>query len=420
MLKPDENERLCRVGPGTPMGALLRRYWLPALLAEEVPEPDGAPVRVRLLGEDLIAFRDTDGHVGLVEAFCPHRRAPMFFGRNEESGLRCVYHGWKFDRTGACVDMPSEPPDSLFKTKVTICAYPTWEGAGIVWAYLGPPALKPAPPDFEACRAPATHRYATKVLQENNFMHALEGGVDSVHTTFLHCDDMHEPGNVRNRPCEDEIELTPYGFAGASINALEGGMTFTRTHHFIMPIHSIRGVTRDRFGAKREVPAISSQMFVPIDDATCWVYSYQYSYTPEVPLGPEFRETAVRIIGRFASELLPGYRLAHNKRNDYMIDRTLQKTTSYSGMHGMTVQDMALQEGMGAICDRSMEHLAHSDRVIIALRRLLFEGIAAVERGEAPRAIDPADYRSVRAVDTFVPANERWQEYLKGELVARF
>src|ERR1700684_4389184 len=132
MLKPADNERITRVGPGTPMGNLQRRYWIPCALSEELPERDGAPVRVRLLGEDLVAFRDTDGKIGLVDAFCPHRRAPMFFGRNEECGLRCVYHGWKFDRDGNCVDMPSEPPDSLFKTKVRIGAYPTHERGGMV------------------------------------------------------------------------------------------------------------------------------------------------------------------------------------------------------------------------------------------------------------------------------------------------
>ncbi|HUK34814.1 MAG TPA: Rieske 2Fe-2S domain-containing protein [Vicinamibacterales bacterium] len=402
------------------MGELLRRYWMPALLSEEVPERDGPPVRVRLLGEDLIAFRGTDGHVGLVDAFCPHRRAPMFFGRNEECGLRCVYHGWKFDRTGTCVDMPSEPPDSLFKTKVTITAYPTCESAGIVWAYLGPPAQKPAEPDFEVCRVPATHRYTTKVLQEDNFMQALEGGVDSVHTTFLHRDDIHEQGNVRTKPCEDDIDFTDYGFAGASINPLDDGRTFTRAHQFVMPIHSIRGVTTDRFGVRRPVPAIAAQLFVPIDDYTCWMYSYQYSYLPEIPFGPEYRDPSVWMIGRFPTPKLPGYRLAQNMRNDYQIDRKLQKTTSYSGIYSMTVQDVALQEGMGPICDRSKEHLAHSDRVIIALRRLLFEGMDAVARGEAPRALDPAVYRTLRATDTFVPAGKRWQDYLKDELVARF
>src|ERR1700739_4309476 len=152
MLTREDNERLVRVGRGTPAGELFRRYWQPAALSHELPERDGAPIRVRLLGEDLIAFRDTDGRIGLVSAFCPHRRAPMFFGRNEECGLRCVYHGWKFDVSGACVDMPSEPPDSLFKTKVTIEAYPTWEGGGMIWAYLGPAGLRPAPPDHELVR----------------------------------------------------------------------------------------------------------------------------------------------------------------------------------------------------------------------------------------------------------------------------
>src|SRR5689334_15073084 len=153
MLTAAENERITRVGPGTPMGEVFRRYWMPAALSHELPEADGAPIRVRLLDEDLIAFRDTAGKVGLVDAFCPHRRAPMFFGRNEECGLRCVYHGWKFDRDGTCVDMPSEPPDSLFKTKVRIESYPVWEGGGYLWAYLGPPAQQPPPPDFELVRA---------------------------------------------------------------------------------------------------------------------------------------------------------------------------------------------------------------------------------------------------------------------------
>jgi phthalate 4,5-dioxygenase oxygenase subunit len=147
MLNPEENRRLTGVGPGTPMGVLLRRYWQPACLSSELPEPDGAPVRVRLLCEDLIAFRDSDGHVGLVDAYCPHRRASLFFGRNEECGLRCVYHGWKFDRSGACVDMPSEPAGTALQAKVKLLAYPTSERGGVVWAYLGPKELMPPAPD---------------------------------------------------------------------------------------------------------------------------------------------------------------------------------------------------------------------------------------------------------------------------------
>src|ERR1019366_5051471 len=185
-MTPQENERLTRVMPGSPMGNLMRRYWQPAALSEELPEPDGAPVRVRLLGEDLIAFRDSNGGVGLVDAFCPHRRAPMFFGRNEAGGLRCVYHGWKFDAAGTCVDMPSEPPDSLFKTKVTIKAYPTFEAGDVIWTYMGPPAEMPERPDYEWMRAPRTHRILSKTYEAANYLQGLEGGLDTAHSSFAH------------------------------------------------------------------------------------------------------------------------------------------------------------------------------------------------------------------------------------------
>src|SRR5581483_4366198 len=160
MLSARDNELITRVGPGTPMGNLLRLYWIPFLFSREL-QADGSPERVLLLGEGLIAFRDSSGQVALIQHNCPHRGASLFFGRNEASGLRCVYHGWKFDRSGACVDMPSEPPDSLFKTKVRIGAYPTHEAGGVIWTYMGPPALEPPPPVFEYLRAPETHRYVS-------------------------------------------------------------------------------------------------------------------------------------------------------------------------------------------------------------------------------------------------------------------
>src|SRR5690242_5081965 len=168
MLTPEENRRLTRVGPGTPMGALLRRYWQPACLSSELPERDGAPLRVRLLCEDLIAFRDSEGHVGLVDAYCPHRRAPLFFGRNEECGLRCVYHGWKFDRSGACVDMPSEPPESDFASKVRARAYPCVERNGVVWAYMGERPTPPPLPDLEPNMLAPGECVVQKVLRQCN------------------------------------------------------------------------------------------------------------------------------------------------------------------------------------------------------------------------------------------------------------
>src|SRR5919202_6261410 len=175
MLSIEENELLTRVGPGTPMGELLRRFWLPALLSDELPDNDGDPIRTRTLGEDLVAFRDSNGKVGIVDAYCPHRRAPLFFGRNEESGLRCVYHGWKFDVDGQCVDMPNEPPESSFASKVHIRSYPCVERGGVVWTYMGKPDERPELPEWEWASLPAAQRHLSMRVQFCNWLQALEG-----------------------------------------------------------------------------------------------------------------------------------------------------------------------------------------------------------------------------------------------------
>src|SRR5262249_38587343 len=186
MLSKAENEYLSRIGPGTPMGTLMRQYWLPAIRADEL-EVDGAPLRVRLLGEDLIGFRTSAGSVGLIQNNCPHRGASLFFGRNEEAGLRCVYHGWKFDTSGACVDMPNEPAESDFKSKVKAVAYPTVDRGGVLWAYMGPTdAPHPAPPELEWTHVPESHRLVTKRIQFCNYLQNVEGEVDSSHVSFLH------------------------------------------------------------------------------------------------------------------------------------------------------------------------------------------------------------------------------------------
>ncbi|HEV8020077.1 MAG TPA: Rieske 2Fe-2S domain-containing protein, partial [Candidatus Lustribacter sp.] len=198
MLTQAQNDRVTRVGPGTPMGEVFRRYWLPVAQPAQIAEPDSPPIRLRVLGEDLIAFRATDGRVGVVSAYCPHRRAPMFFGRNEECGLRCVYHGWKFDVTGACVDMPSEPPDSLFKSKVRIEAYPTYEAGNVIWIYMGPSEQQPPYPDYEWMRAPATHLFVSRTHEECNWLQALEGGLDTAHSSFLHNHNIGDRTQLRN------------------------------------------------------------------------------------------------------------------------------------------------------------------------------------------------------------------------------
>src|SRR5438132_4140444 len=186
MLSKEENEFLCRIGPGTPMGNFFRQYWLPAIRSDELPAPDCPPLRVRLLGEDLIAFRSTSGEVGLIQNACPHRGASLFFGRNEENGLRCVYHGWKFDVTGQCVDMPSEPAESNFKSKIKAKAYPCVERNGIIWMYMGPRETPPPLPEMEWNLLPDGQYRIGMNLRECNWVQATEGGIDSAHSAILH------------------------------------------------------------------------------------------------------------------------------------------------------------------------------------------------------------------------------------------
>ena len=186
MLTTQETEYLCRVGPGTPMGNLMRRFWHPVLLSKELPGPDCPPLRSRILGEDLVAYRDSNGKVGLLDNNCPHRRASLFFGRNEEAGLRCVYHGWKFDTSGACVDMPSEPAESNFRDKVKIKAYPVKEAGELIWAYMGPPELEPPLPMLEYNSLGADQVSVSKLRYESNYVQVVEGDIDTVHASLLH------------------------------------------------------------------------------------------------------------------------------------------------------------------------------------------------------------------------------------------
>jgi phenylpropionate dioxygenase-like ring-hydroxylating dioxygenase large terminal subunit len=423
MLKPADNERIVRVGPGTPMGNLQRRYWIPCALSSELPEPDGPPVRVRLLGEDLVAFRDSDGAVGLVEAFCPHRRAPMFFGRNEQGGLRCVYHGWKFDRAGACVDMPSEPPDSMFKSKVAIGSYPTWEGGGLVWTYMGPPEHRPAVPDYEFTRAPATHRQVSKTYEECNWLQALEGGLDTSHSSFAHNLDIHDKSYLRTQDTAPKLEVyrTDYGYTYAGIRKVDDKQ-YVRAYHYVMPAQQMRGRVTSRKGAYvDDHPTINGHIWVPIDDETTWVYNWMYSYTPDIPITEEYAIGLETQYGRGPDDLIPGtFQLKRNLRNDYEIDRELQRTKTFTGITGVNTQDMALQEGMGRIVDRSKEHLGTSDRAIIVMRQLLLEAMVDLEAGRSIRGTDPHSYSRVRAVDLVIPPAPDWREALKDELVAKF
>jgi phthalate 4,5-dioxygenase len=424
MLKPEDNERLTRVGPGTPGGALFRGYWQPALLSRELLENDGAPVRVRILGEDLVAFRDTNGKVGILDAFCPHRRAPMFFGRNEECGLRCVYHGWKFDASGTCVDMPSEPPDSLFKTKVTINAYPTWEGGDIIWIYMGPRDAQPPPPNYEWVRAPKTHRGVSKTFENANYLQALEGGLDTAHSSFAHNEKLGDMNWVRNRDGAPrlDVERTDYGYTYVSTRNLGADGQYVRVYHYVMPAQQMRGgVTSWTNIGKADVPRLDGHIWVPVDDEHTWVFNMIWSYDETVPITPDWYAKDEARWGRGADDLIPGtFELKKNYANDYMIDRQMQKTKNFTGIVGLNTQDYALQEGMGPIVDRSKEHLGTSDKAIIACRQLLLEAAQAVEEGRPPRGVDPSSYERVRPYDAVVPPGKTWEVEFAPELVAKF
>ena len=276
MLSTQNNEMITRVGPGTPMGEAMRRYWIPALMDFEVPEPDCDPVRVRLLGEDLVAFRDSKGRVGLLPDACPHRRVSLYFGRNEEEGLRCVYHGWKFDVNGICVDQPNEPDASNFKHKVKTRAYKTWEGGNVVWAYLGPADQVPPPPAFEWATVPDSHRGVTKLVQTCNWVQAVEGGIDTSHSSFLHNNDLSDKTLLRSRSTAPhlEVEQTNYGYTYSSIRPLskeEGN--YVRTYHYVLPFHQLRAGQVGRSGEPVQ-PRSSGHCWVPIDDETTMVFNW--------------------------------------------------------------------------------------------------------------------------------------------------
>jgi phthalate 4,5-dioxygenase len=421
MLTDAQTAALTKIGPGTPMGAVFRRYWLPAALSSELPDRDGSPVRVRLLGEDLIAFRDSTGAVGIVDAFCPHRRAPMFFGRNEECGLRCVYHGWKFDRDGTCVDMPSEPADSLFKTKVTITAYPTWEGAGMVWAYLGPREAMPRPPAYELVRAPESHRFVSKTFESCNYLQALEGGIDTAHISFLHnmkLGDQSDPRALDKTP-RLEVEKTSYGFRYHGIRNA-GEQEYVRIYHYMMPAQQCRGLVIGHRGERVQIPTVNGHIWVPIDDAHTHVYNYIYSGDPDIDLPRDFALAYEIHSGRGPNDFADGFRLKKNASNDYMIDRRIQKEKTFTGISGINTQDYALQEGMGAIVDRAQEHLGTTDRAIIVARQLLLDAIDDVASNTAPRGADTTSCSNIRATDLLLPRGAPWRESLADLTRARF
>jgi len=403
MLSRQDNDTLTQVSAGTPMGELFRCFWLPALLSEEIREPDSAPLRLRLLGEDLVAFRDTGGQVGIVDAYCAHRRAGLFFGRNEAHGLRCVYHGWKFDVNGQCVDMPSEPYAPQMD-KVRIEAYLTQERNGVVWVYMGNRENVPELPDFEWSRLPERQHTATKRLQSCNWAQAVEGGIDSSHISFLHSrkpDADTLPGNrwhAQDKHPVFEVKETDYGLLIAARRNAEPGTWYWRITQFLLPCYTMIPPVGNFIESSRE--PYDGHAWVPIDDHTTWTWSF--SASPDRPYRDE--EIAFRG-GRtgFWGPVDEHYQPLLNRSNDYGLNRERQRQSNFTGIEGIPNQDAAVQESMGAIVDRTRERLGASDQAIVRFRRLLLKLARQAQQGVRPTCSHHASLYNVRPVSLLLP-----------------
>jgi phthalate 4,5-dioxygenase len=413
MLTQEENELITRVGPGLPMGNLFREYWLPAMLSEELPSPDGDPVRVLMLGEQLIAFRDTNGKIGLLANNCPHRGASLFFGRNEEAGMRCVYHGWKFDTAGNCIDMPNEPAESDFRTKVKAVAYPTQERGGIVWAYLGPRKDPPPLPDLEGNMLPGASAWAYQ--QQANWFQILEGHIDTAHVSFLHYGGIQPeevpPGSfseyqLRQRSAQFEVIDTDGGAAYAASRPAGPGQTYWRIAQYIFPSFSMAPPGVLGLGKRNACE-------VPMDDHH--TITYQMSVSRGRPgAGPSQNMNPIRMQPR-TTDWYGRHQPIVQPSNDFLIDREAQRankgSAGYTGVSGIAMQDAAVTSSMGPIYDRRQEHLGTSDVMVIRVRRRVIAAIQAhMKHGVTPPGVDdPAAYR-VRSGGVLLPQGADWFE----------
>jgi phthalate 4,5-dioxygenase len=423
LLSQEENELLTHVGPGTLMGNLLRRYWVPACLTSEIAEPDGEPLRVKLFGERLVAFRDTEGKVGLLQEGCPHRGASLFFGRNEECGLRCPYHGWKFETDGQCVDQPSEVRP--FANQIKARSYPTHESGGIVWTYMGPPEAMGPFRDFGTESLAPEEFMVSKEFIDCNFVQSLDGDLDTSHISNLHqwhaIADLPDQGTDRpGYPTNNdslrfwrhdpkaviEIEEEYYGFRYVGLRRTPNGYRQARVYAYVMPFTAI--ISNPPFTTRHLT-------IVPIDDHTTWRYSYttQINPNPRNIGGPPF----------FAVDNFPYVRFRstgvlerhYTKENNYQIDREVQKNISFSGVPEFRAQDLMVTETAqptydGFIYDRTQEHLGSGDLALLRMHQYLLNSAKELaESGTTPPGIGEYDYRSIRAAEKILDEGEDWR-----------
>jgi len=409
MLTQEMNEFLTRTGAGTPMGELLRRYWIPALLDWELPERDCPPVRVKLLGERLLAFRDSEGRVGIIDEFCAHRGVSLWFGRNEECGLRCPYHGWKYDVNGQCVDLPSEPGERV-RSRIRLKSYPGVELGGVIWVYMGPAGERPPLPNFEWVHLPASHRVTTKRWQETNYLQALEGGIDSSHVSFLHRGDLATDPFHRNtagakfakstRTTFDIVDSDGGLIIGARRDA-DPGNHYWRITQWIMPWYTLIPPYAGN--------ALNGHAWVPMDDENCIAWSMTFHPTQPIPAE---HVALIKDGNGVHAELIPGtFRPVANRANDYLIDRAKQKSgRHYNGVRGLAMQDASIQESQGAVADRSKEHLVTTDRAIVAARQRLMKAAKELQAGGKLPGLSP-EAQLVRSASFVIPVDAEFEAH---------
>src|SRR5260221_632377 len=412
-MNAEMSQTLTRTGPGTPMGNLMRRYWVPILQSSEIAEPDSPQVRVQILGEKLLAFRDTSGRPGLIGEFCSHRGVSLYFGRNEENGIRCAYHGLKFDVSGECIDVPSAPQACKH---MGIAAYPCIERAGIVWAYMGPKDKQPAPPDVEWCTLPASHVFVSKRLQESNYLQAMEGGIDTSHVSYVHRfevddDPMHAGTKANDYIKADgnvifDIEKTDFGMTLYGRRNGEPDSYYWRITQWLFPWFTLI----PPFGEH----SLGGHVWVPIDDEHCW--SWSVNWRPDEPLSADDRAAMAAGQGIHVEYIPRTFVPVANKSNDYLIDRAAQKDKrAYSGVFGFSMQDASLQESMGPIQNLEREKLLPTDKAIAMARYMLYEAAKAVEQGADPPALDTAP-QLVRAAGVLLERKVKPQEWARAHL----
>jgi len=410
MLRKEQSDLLTQTGPGTPLGNLFRCYWIPALLAEELPENDCPPVRVKLLSERLIAFRDTNGNYGLIDEFCAHRGPSLWFGRVEDCGIRCPYHGWKYDYTGQCVEVPSESKESGYADRIKLTSYPMIERGGVLWTYMGPPENQPPLPEWEFCTVPSEQSFMSKRFQECNWLQAMEGGIDNAHVSWLHGDALKtDPlfkgagGNkymfTDKAPVFEVVESEGGLYIGARRNAEENHY-YWRITQYVVPTFTMI--------PPRGGHTMHGHFWIPIDDENCWAWSFDYH--PVRAITPEERAAMKNGAGVHVKYIPGTYRTLANKDNDYLIDRAKQKTGALSsGVEGIAMQDASLQESMGPLQDRTKENLASSDNGVIMARHMLLRAMKDLEKGIMPRGRLP-EHQKVRSASFVLPVEQPFKE----------